>query len=383
MAATEEDSDRLVHELLIRFCAAFTDQGFARWHLPDRELGFYRSFVNLYRRAGGPPDRWEQGLSEELERLEQSGMDPADVVLESLDLLGVAESKRDDFIAATVLALRGWAGMLWHMEVRSDRVPLPVLPGTLLKFLAVRLVVERMALAYVAEQALGYYGPLSGLSEIAATKISPRAAGIEQRAFMVFQLAQMLGWYPPALYHLTQGQWSQLIGEIEAFSGLERRRMFHLAFERRFRTQALDALSAFASEAGYSGRVAAVSSGVLHRRPRRIVPPPSGRAGPRRRRRSARPVFSACRSIIAARPMPISRRLCPIVIKPQHWVVEDVVYTLDETHRRRAKTRRALGTASHQVHVGSRNIASGALLTAGLGRAGVRFRWWPGCCFRG
>ena len=54
---------------------------------------------------------------------------------------------------------------------------------------------------------------------------------------------------------------------------------------------------------------------------------------------------------------------------PQHWVVEDVVYTFDETHRRRRQNwlRPCFGTPSHQVHVGSRRFASGALLAAGLG----------------
>src|SRR5262249_16270256 len=37
------------------------------------------------------------------------------------------------------------------------------------------------------------------------------------------------------------------------------------------------------------------------------------------------------------------------------------------THRRRARTRRALGTASHQFHVGSRTFALGALLTGAVG----------------
>jgi uncharacterized protein YbcC (UPF0753/DUF2309 family) len=59
--------------------------------------------------------------------------------------------------------------------------------------------------------------------------------------------------------------------------------------------------------------------------------------------------------------------LCPIVIRPQHWVEEHVVDTLEEEHRRRARTRRALGTAYHQMHVGSRTFAGGAVVTAGLG----------------
>lgn len=53
--------------------------------------------------------------------------------------------------------------------------------------------------------------------------------------------------------------------------------------------------------------------------------------------------------------------LCPILIKPQHYVQEEVVYSLEESHRARAETRRALGKASHQFHVSSRSGFAGAL----------------------
>ena len=52
--------------------------------------------------------------------------------------------------------------------------------------------------------------------------------------------------------------------------------------------------------------------------------------------------------------------LCPVVIRPQHWVAEEVSDEQGEVHRRRARTRRALGTASHQFHLGSRSFAGGA-----------------------
>src|SRR6185503_21304152 len=35
--------------------------------------------------------------------------------------------------------------------------------------------------------------------------------------------------------------------------------------------------------------------------------------------------------------------LCPVVIRPQHWVTEEVDELYSNTHRRRAKTRKALG----------------------------------------
>jgi uncharacterized protein YbcC (UPF0753/DUF2309 family) len=59
--------------------------------------------------------------------------------------------------------------------------------------------------------------------------------------------------------------------------------------------------------------------------------------------------------------------LCPAVIRPQHWVTEEVGVELGKSHRRRARTRRALGTASHRFHVGSRTFAMGALLTGAVG----------------
>jgi hypothetical protein len=58
LEATGVDSDSLVQEVMIRFCAAYLDQGMARWRLPDRDAGFYRSFLALYRRPWGPPERW-------------------------------------------------------------------------------------------------------------------------------------------------------------------------------------------------------------------------------------------------------------------------------------------------------------------------------------
>src|SRR3954452_21119049 len=72
LQATGADADALVNDLLIRFSAAFLDQGFAHWQLPRRDEGFYRSFCALYRSAGGPPDLWLRGLATELGRLEDN-----------------------------------------------------------------------------------------------------------------------------------------------------------------------------------------------------------------------------------------------------------------------------------------------------------------------
>jgi uncharacterized protein YbcC (UPF0753/DUF2309 family) len=367
LEATGQDSDALVHEVLIRFCAAFTDQGFAQWPLPHRDEGFYRAFCSLYNQSGGPPDPWLKGLSQELARLQNSGIGPQASIRESLELLGVPEDEWDDFIPASLLALRGWAGLIHQMECREDRVGLPVPQGTLIEFLAVRLILDRWALRYLAFKAMDYEGPLTGVRDQARsriTKVDPTS--IEQRAFLVFQLAQVLGWSPPALYRLSKKQWALLFTEIEIFSNLDRRRMLHRAFERRLRMQALDAISIH-----------------TERPPRRVESPrfqavfciDTREESFRRHLEEIAPdteTFGAAgffcvamyyRGIADANFTP----LCPIVIRPKHWVIEEPVYSLEAEDRRRARTRRAVGSVSHQVHVRSRSVAGGALLSAGLG----------------
>ncbi len=380
LAATAEDSDHLVHELLIPFCAAFADQGFAHWALPDRDGGFFRSFREVYRHAAGPPQRWLAGLPAELDRLERAHIGPLESIVESLELLGVDEDETEDYLAATVLALRGWASMLFQNEVRPDRVPVPVPPGTLVEFLAVRLLLDRLALAHVARKTLGYTGPLDGL-RVAVRANSPKVveSSLEQRAFLVFQLAQVLGWYPAALYHLSKRQWVSLLAEIAAFGGLERRRIFQLAFERRFRTQALDALS------------------VYTRRPCQRVKDPRYQAvfcidtREESFRRHLEELIPEAETFSTAGFFGVAiyyrgaadahfAALCPIVIKPQHWVTEEVVYPLEESSRARAK--RAARWAPPRINFTSAaGLSPPAPCSAPAWAFWRRSPWWRGCCF--
>ncbi|MFO0872144.1 MAG: DUF2309 domain-containing protein [Pirellulales bacterium] len=365
--ATGTDPDELVHALLIRFCAAFTDQGFASWALPHREDGFLRAFEDLYGTPVGPPDPWLRSLGRELARWRADQLDSLDCILDSLDRLGVRPEDWDEFLTSSLLALRGWAGMLWQMEVRPDRVPFPVPEGTLLEFMAVRLLLDRLATAQVAREHLEYTGPLSELRSVTGQRVVHHwVSSEEERAFLVFQLAQVLGWAPPDLLALTHAQWETLLGEIEQFSTLERRRIFHRAYERRFRTQALDALGSRAqrpvqrvADPRFQAVFCIDTREESFRRHLEEVEPRAETFG-------AAGFFGVAIYYRGAADAHFST-LCPIVVRPQHWVTEEVVYSLGEAHRRRAVTRRALGTASHRFHMSSRSAAGGLVVTATLG----------------
>ena len=366
LAATGEDSDLLVHDVLIRFCAAFLDQGLAPWPLPCREAGFFRAFCALYR-TGGPPECWRNGLAKELARLEDAQVSPLESIYESLAILGVSEGEWHDYLAATLLALRGWAGMIRQMELRGDRVVRPVPQGSLLEYLAIRLILERLALAETARNALAFTGPLSALRDEARKRLDgSRRSSVEPRAFLVFQLAQVLGWTPEKLHRLTKQEWQFLLQEMERFSSLERRRIFHQTYERHFYTRSLDALALHARNLAATPtkpRFQALfcideREESLRRHLEELAPDAE--------------TFSLAgfffvpmyyRGAADAHFMP----LCPAGIQPQHWVIEQVVDQFAETHQRRARRRRALGMVSHHFHLGSRTFAAGALLATAVG----------------
>ncbi len=390
---THEDCDRWVNELLIRICAAFLDQGYAQWRLPDRQQGFYASFAQLYSQPGGPPNRWLRGLSRELRRWSESGLSPLQLIEESLQLFGIDEHDWEPFIMATLQALPGWAGMMWQMETNAEWTLFPAPAGSLVEFLAVRLLLDRLAAAELARESLGWHGSLRELPRELYSRLTPEdSQDVEQNAYMAFRLAQVCDWLPRELSQLPPPQWRMLMQELEDFSSFERRRVFHRAYERRYRNQVLDGV-------------------IVHRRGRR---PWSHESGPHRQawesdqelrqpaacaalslpsewkqgttpsfqiicciddreesfRRHLEEVDPCCETFGAAGFFGVAmyyrgatdahaRPLSPVVIKPKHYVNEEVADAFVHEHRRRAETRRVLGEASHRFHLGSRTFFGG------------------------
>jgi uncharacterized protein YbcC (UPF0753/DUF2309 family) len=221
----------------------------------------------------------------------------------------------------------------------------------------------------VARTELNLSGPLKDLRETLCARLdSPAQPTTEQRAFLVFKLAQSTGRSPDVLYRLWAEDWATIVREIEAFTGLERRRIFHLAYERRFTEQALDAV-AIHSRRHWDRPPAAPAFQVsccldereesFRRHLEEIAPHVEtfGVAG----------FYSVAMYYRGAADAHFTP-LCPVVVRPQYWVTEDVDEGQADVHHWRARTRRALGAATHSLHRGSRTIASGTLLT---GVAGV------------
>jgi len=366
-----QDPDQLAHEVLIRYCGAFLDQGFGAWPLPNRDEGFFRSFIELYRDAR-PIVEWQAALPEELRRIERAGLSPLESIAESLDLLGMPESDRGEYVTQTLIALRGWAGMLRQMETNAEWTVHPAPPGTLAEFLAVRLILDRLALQWLARDALQIHVDLREIRGELLSLLPPtQRSSVNQRAYLVFQLAQLRGWTPAELLRLSKAGWARLVSEIESFGSFDRRRVYHLAYERHYFNQVFNALIAHpgpAAERGSLGaeafRAAFQTIHCLDEREESL-------------RRHLEEVDPACETFGAAGFYGVAmyyrgvaeahyRPLCPVNIKPTHYIREVPLRSLGNASRFQGTVRRWVGRASHSLHIGSRNLVGG-FLTGVLG----------------
>ncbi|WP_164104177.1 DUF2309 domain-containing protein [Candidatus Laterigemmans baculatus] len=373
LEVTGEDSDRWVNEVLIRFSASFLDQGFAASTIPNREQGFFRSFADLYSRPFAPRPRWMGGLRENLRALLSRPFDPLVSIEQSLDAFGVEPQEREAYLTQSLLALRGWAGMLRQMERHTPWAPQPAPEGTLLEYLAVRLILERYAVGEISRKHFGI-SELARVRELAAERIHPRPSrlSLEGLTLSVFHLAQVRGWSPEQLVHLSDRQWQQLVREIADFTELERRRILHFAYERQYHHAALDAVAIHCGTIRESQQAhqRQENSEGFARSAFQVVCCIDDRE--ESFRRHLEEVDPKCETFGAAGFYAVAmyyqgaadahfRPLCPNIITPRHYVREEPIFSAIGASARRSRRRRLLGYLTHHIHSESRTLIGGSI----------------------
>lgn len=383
-----EDSDELVHEVLIRFCGAFLDQGFATMTLPDREQGFLASFVRLYSDPWMLLPEWARSLPSELKAIADQRILPHELIANSMDRLGVEFQEWDSFISRTLLTLWGWAGMACQMESDCPWAARPAPHGTLLEFLAVRLLLDRLAATFVAKKHLGPCD-LAQVRQRVAGLVSRARERVEMQAFQVYQVARELVWNSEWVLGLSKEMWGNLIDEIRAFDGLARRRVLHTAYERHYRVAGLSAILAH-HRSGVANQVS-WQTAVQTQVGEQGSPEPTGSTSvvpcyqvitciddrEESLRRHLEEIEPRCETFGVAGFFAVAmyyrgaaeahyRPQCPVNVTPFHYVREEPMFSAAEDDERRSKRRKRMGQIRRWVHVGSRTLAGG-ILTGVLG----------------
>ena len=365
LAARGVDIDPWINPPLIRFLSGYLDQGLAHWPMPARSRGIHGCFVEIYRDSlAAQCGSWARTLPRHVEGDAGTGREALASIEHSLGELGIAEQEREDYLGAELLALRGWAGIVRQIEERPDRVPARDLTVTLRGYLAVRLLFTRAALDAAARR-IGYAGALADLRGFLRTGIdlSPRPTQIE-RAWPLFHVAQLCGLDPAVVGQWTPRHVADIESELRQLDSLRRRRILHQAFERTIRHRLYDALVQHTPQ-GVAGAPAFQAVFCLDEREesfRRHLE----EGEPGCQTHSIAGFFNVAmyhQGVADAHPRP----LCPVAIRPRHYVAEIEAHGDRLEERSRRLQRRAAGFLGYNVHVGSRLPVRGAVLMTAFG----------------
>ena len=375
------DLDSLVHPPLIRLVSAYLDQGVADWTMPGRSAGLLAAVADIGSRFG-PQEPWARGLSVRLQdiavrcRAQPNSEDLAfEVIEEELTALAITEADFADVVTLSLLALRGWAGMIWQLEQRPDLAPCVRLPVRLADFLAVRLVFERIAATWAARRLWSGNGTSRMQPELAALWAELRdrfpqlrGPGTVSRAFLLHQLAKLLSLTAADVRSLDAHEIGAVEQVIYAFDSFARRRLLHLAYERRFNTSILDALAALPAAAS----VPTPGAGAERMRSQVVFCIDDRCESLRRHLEETDPAIETF-GAAGFFSVPMNYRgiddwhatpLCPIVMRPDHTVREVPEADDLEQHDAWQRNRRLAGRLRERLLSGSRTLFVGGMLTS-------------------
>ena len=350
-------ADEIIHPWLIRLCSVFLDQGMTYWPLPNREKGFYESVRKLLAPGGCIFPLYLTGLDKELKRQTDLGFSASDAVLDYLDAHNAGEPEWSEVIEAELLALPGWAGLMRRLEKEPQLAPHIAVPCSLMDFLAVRLTMTRVASREGAGEAGSEESPLKTQER--------RRLSLAAR---IYDASRVVSLSADEVARLSGTEWEAFVSEIRACNGLERRRIFQLAYERWHEREILSGLASHRAYRGLherSGRPAAQVFFCLDEREESM-------------RRALEEVDPEVETFGAAGYFGLAvdykgiddaqgAAYCPVVIQPEHAVRERPKAEDRELHRRRRWRRRLMGMLKRSALTSSRTLLRGWVSTAALG----------------
>jgi uncharacterized protein len=372
LAIGDEDPNEQVHPLLVLLAGAFLDLGQSQWSMPDRGAGFFVAFCRVLTAGRAVRPSWLESLGRRLRGWVARGTDAAEAIGELLGELGIEDAERGAFVERTLLHLPGWAGMFHRVESAPSPPSRDAARVTLLDFLAVRLTLDALAIEDLGSR-LGYRGPLAGLRAYLAARppiSAPPPSGDHDMAWPLFLLSQFGGLSAGEVLAAGTGGAKARLAMLEALragQGSTRLRLWHEAYERRYREQLLEAIAA--NRGRLPSRPAPrfqtifciddrVESLRRHIEEGSAAHATYGTAG-----------FFNLAIAYQGIDDPSTFPLCPVVVRPQHRIEEEPWSEHAHLAEARVWRRRRMGAAAGVFHRASRSLVWGPVVTALAGFA--------------
>ncbi len=213
---------------MIKWIAAFVDEGVAGWSMPAREKGFYVAWREL---AQGDLSGRFLGIPHLRQKLRELSDAPEEMLCKHLQNLKIPEERWREYLSRHLAQLPGWAGFIrW----RGDHTGYPAqedYPIDPLQYLAVRLFYESEMVEGLCQREWGIKGTLPALlaywneqreREQALNLPSSHATdsnndAVCHQVWRLFHLAQFLELTPIELYDLSYTDMSTLLEWLDLF----------------------------------------------------------------------------------------------------------------------------------------------------------------------
>lgn len=243
-----------INDQMIRWTAAFVDEGMAGWAMPSRGGGFYQAWRELAQRDFSGRFLGIKGFAQKVRDLPGS---PEDAIALGLDRLGVPEERWVEYLSRHLAQLPGWAGFVRWLGENPEYPGQKEHPIDPAQYLAVRLFYEVELADALCRREWGITGNLSALVSYwqnhldeyqnliapAHRLVDRRTKAICHGAWRLFRLAQFLELTPAEVKELSEENVQTLLGWLDSFPEDQHAPVWLEAYEDKYREDLLHRLA--------------------------------------------------------------------------------------------------------------------------------------------
>lgn len=244
-----------VNDQLIKWVAAFLDEGLAGWEMPQRQNGFYQAWRQLVQEDHSGRLLGMKDFSQKIDDLPE---DPESAIASSLQHLGIPQEQWSDYLARQLSLLPGWTRYIRWLGEHPDYYAQHKHPIDTTQYLAVRLFYEVELTQIACEQEWGIDGTVSALTaywnerpEEYPTCMGEGSHSVDhvkqqicRDAWRLFHLAQFLELSPIGVHDLSLTDAQTLLQWLDDFPADQHSPVWLEAYEDSFRQAILSKISA-------------------------------------------------------------------------------------------------------------------------------------------
>ncbi len=244
-----------VNDQLIKWVAAFLDEGLAGWEMPQRRDGFYQAWRKLVQEDYSGT---LLGIKDFSQKIRDLPSDPESAISSSLQHLGIPQDRWSDYLSRQLSLLPGWTRYIRWLGEHSAYHAQEKHPIDTTQYLAVRLFYEVGLTQVICQREWGIEGTVPALaaywksrSEEYRNQIGEGWHSVDQtkrkicrEAWRLFHLAQFLELSPMEVHDLSLADTQAVLQWLDTFPPDQHSPVWLEAYEESFRADILKKISA-------------------------------------------------------------------------------------------------------------------------------------------